>query len=95
MKFNPKVSIVGITQSLFEEMRLCEAICANYGVEMFINYVDGALGKFTVSVKNMRYNQWHILEDMVKFSSGAFEVEDNFSDVEKNGHILVRKVIGE
>ena len=91
MKFSPKVVVTGITQDVFQAMRLCEAICGNYRVELLVSYMDGPNGKFAISTTNMRGNMWHIMEDMVQFLENNFVVIDKFSKVDKTPQILIQK----
>ena len=89
MKFSPKVDITGLKQEVFKAMRLCEAICANYNVEMFIPYVSGPQNKFAITTKNMRAHIWHIFEDITEALTGDFVVEDKFENVVNSPQIVV------
>lgn len=90
MKFNPTVDITDLKQEVFVTMRLCESICANYGVEIFISYIDGMHDKFAISTKNMNTAMWHICKDIEQFLGTDYIVEDKFTDVKNNSQILIR-----
>ena len=89
MKFSPKVDVTGLKQELFKAMRLSEAICANYGVEMFIPFISGPQNKFAITTKNMRSHMWNIWEDITDALTGDFVVEDKFTNVDKSPQIIV------
>lgn len=89
MKFSPKVDITGLNQEVFKAMRLCEAICSNYNVEMFITYIGGAQNKFAMTTKNMRAHIWHIFEDIADALTGDFIVENKFENIVNSPQIVV------
>ena len=91
MKFSPKVIITGISQDVFQTIRLCEAICASYRIEIFISYVNGPKGEFAISTSNMRGSMWNIMEDIVHFIDSNFVVQDKFTNVDKSPQILITK----
>lgn len=91
MRFNPKIQIKGISQEIFQIMRLCDAICSYYHVPFYISYVNKDK-EFAFSTRNMHGNMWSIMEDIVQFIDSGYEVVDNFTNVTKSPQILIRRV---
>lgn len=89
MKFSPKINIEGLKQEVFKAIRLCEAICANYHVEMLVSHISGPQNKFAINTRNMRGAAPHIYEDIVDALDGNFLAENHFGEHEKNPQIIV------
>lgn len=89
MKFSPKVEITDLKQDVFKALRLCEAVCANYNVEMFVPYISGPQNRFALTTKNMRHNAWNIYEDIQENLDEDFVVDDKFTGVDKSPQIIV------